>query len=133
MVLKIFANVERILDTIKINVPHTDRIYIDVTIIKYSAPERTLYVNGKHLGEHALLLMFAEHTALLDNIAIIKLNVLILNYHDTANKMNKRNYCPEEQNMPPFYSQKLTLSCNDMRSANFHFILLLGKLPIDIF
>ena len=75
VIFEILTYKERSLDIGEIYIPLTDNVYLDITVVEYSAPEGTIYVTGENLGEHTLLLCLIEYASLLDNEAIIELNV----------------------------------------------------------
>jgi hypothetical protein len=126
VVLEVLAYKERTLDSHKIYVPLADSVNTDVAIVEHSAPEGTIYVARENLGEHTSLLGLIEHASLLDNVAVVELNILVLELNNINNNHNKRNNEPEGKNSPKLERGKNTLSCYDMRSVNIHFILLLG-------
>ena len=120
MVLKILTNVERSLDVGKVNVPLTDSVDLDVTVIKDSAPERTVNVAGKNLGEHTLFFSLIEYAELFNYKAVVELNVGMFKYHYITDNHDKRNYKEESKNSPRLKCRKNTFSCNNMRSVYSH-------------
>ncbi len=56
---------------------------------------------GYDLGEDGLYRALGENAASLDNVAIVKLYVLIPESYDVGNEKNKRNDEPEEKYSPP--------------------------------
>ena len=122
MVLKILTYVERSLDTHKVYVPLADSVNTDVTVVEHSAPEGTVNVARENLGEHASFLGLVEHASLLDNKAVVKLNVLMLELNNVNDDHNKRNDKPEGKKSPKLECGKNTLSCDDMRSVYSHFM-----------
>ena len=120
MILEIFTNEERSLNTLKIYVPLTDSINFDVTVVEYSAPEGTVYMAGENLGEHTSFLSFVEHASLLDYEAVIELNVLRSQNNNVYDNHDERNDKPECKNSPKLERGENALSCNDVRSVNIH-------------
>ena len=116
MVLKILTYVERSLDTHKVYVPLTDSVNADVTVVEHSAPEGTVYVTRENLGEHTSFLGLVEHASLLDNEAVVELNVLMLELNNVNDNHNKRNNEPKGKNSPKLERGENALSCYDMRS-----------------
>ena len=121
VVLKISANLKRSLDTGEVYIPLTDSIDLDVAEVEHSAPERTVYVAGENLGEHALLLGLVEYASLFDYKAVVELNVLRLKLNNVYDDHNCGDDKPEEKNSPELESGEDTLSCYDMRSVYIHF------------
>ena len=126
VVFKILTNVKRSLDTDKVNVPLTDSVNADVTVVEHSAPEGAINVARENLGEHASFLSLIEHALLLDNEAVVELNVLVLKLNNVNDDHNKRNDKPEGKNSPNLECGKNTLSCYDMGSVYSHMCLLLS-------
>ena len=120
MVLKILTNIKRSLDVCKVNVPLTDSIDFDVTIVEYSTPERTVNVARKNLREHTLFFSLVEYAVLFNYKAIVELNVLMSEYYYINDDHNKRNYKEESTNSPKFERRKNALSRYNMRSVNSH-------------
>ena len=120
MVLKILTNIKRSLNVCKVNVPLTDSINLDVAVVEYSAPERTVNVARKNLREHTLFFSLVEHAVLFNNKAIVELNVLMSEYYYVNYDHNKRNYEEEGTNSPSLECRKNALSRYNMRSVNSH-------------
>ena len=121
MIFKILTNVKGVLNAVKIYVPLADSIDADVTVVENSAPEGTMYVTSKNLGEHALLFSLAEDAALLYNIGVIELNVLMSESYNINDNHDKGDNEPEEKNSPELKCGKNALSSDDVRSAYIHF------------
>ena len=120
VLLKILTDVKRVLNANKVYIPFTDSVDLDITVVEYSAPEGTVYVTGKNLGEHALFIVLTEHAAILYNVSIVELNILRSKLNNINDYHNKRNDKPEEENSPKLKRGKYTLSCNDLRSIYIH-------------
>lgn len=132
MILKVLTHVKRSLNTHKVYVPLADSVNTDVAIVEHSAPEGTINVTRENLGEHTSFLGLVEHASLLDNEAVVELNILMLKLNYVNDNHNKRNDKPECENSPKLECGKNALSCYDMRSVNIHFILLLGAITPQI-
>lgn len=91
MILKIFSDVERLLNSVKINVPLTNSINGDITVIENSTAQGTVNAAGKDLGEHALFLRLAEYALSLNNVSGVKLNVLRSKLNNVYDYRQKRN------------------------------------------
>ena len=98
VILKVLTYKERSLDIGKINIPLANNVYLDITIVKYSAPEGTVYVTGENLGEHALLLGLVEHASLLDNKAVIELNISGSEQDNVYKERGERNQSQHTEN-----------------------------------
>ena len=121
VIVHILTNILGLLNIGKIYIPLTNRINMDMTVVEYSAPEGTVYVTGKNLGEHASLLGLVENALLLYNKAVIELNVLRLENYDLPYNRNERYNSPNEKSIPMLKRRNNTLSRYYMRSVYSHF------------
>ena len=120
VILNVLTDVERSLNTCKIYVPLTDSVDFNIAVVEYSAPERTVNITRKDLGEHAFFFNLIEYASLLYNVCVIELNRLASELDNVNNYHNERNYEPEEKNSPELKCGKNALFSYDVRSVNIH-------------
>ena len=105
MILKVLTYIERSLDVGKVYIPLSNNIYLDVTVVEYSAPEGTVYITRENLREHTSLLGLVKDALLLNNKAVIELNILcseqnnVNNYGDERNQGQDAKYDGKKRNI----------------------------------
>lgn len=89
----------RSLEIYKRNIPRTDDININVTVVEYSTPEE-LTVNHAttNLGEDLLQLKLVENALFIYGIGFIELNIFMSKGNNMTNNYKERNSCKCTEN-----------------------------------